>query len=526
MLDHEICDKGLESMKRILPPTIFVLILCLGCAGSAFGANYYISTSGSDTNNGTSESTPWAHLPGMVTWTGKHTPVAGDTFVLRGCDVWPNASFSVLWSWSGTGASPIVIGGEDTTWYNTTNCPSGWNRPIFDAGLAAIPTQDVVFFFKNGATGVQYVNLDNIEMRGLYNSGQGSYGALGYIGCYEACQNLHYTHLYLHEWSVATDGNCVLVEGQTTSPYFDGSSFDYGVIDGADATPDTSCYAFYAFPTVTHSVIQNIPNAILYIGHGEIGYNTINNITTSNNGTHENAIESLGVDGSGTFYIHDNVISNMAVGEGGQVCFSGETDYLWNNTWVLTGGGNAPAIPYNGGSATSCTAVTMWNNTIVPQSGVNCVHKTGASGSTIGTLTIQNNHCVTTGSLNDSFSGVATTQIINSNTLMTPTTATSQGYTSSETLQYSPPSGCTPASCSTLQAGANLTSSWPAGYSTNDTTYACIEQTINGVVQSFCPARAATTRQGTGGGNWDVGAYYYVASEAPQPPTGLAAVVH
>src|ERR1700691_4377748 len=98
-------------MPRLMRFAIFTLMTGFLTIGSAFastvGTTHYIATNGSDSNGGTSESSPWAHLPGMLTWTGSYKPVAGDTFILRGCDVWANANFPITWTWSGTSNSPI-----------------------------------------------------------------------------------------------------------------------------------------------------------------------------------------------------------------------------------------------------------------------------------------------------------------------------------------------------------------------------------------------------------------------------------
>ena len=111
------------------------LLATLFSARSASATTYYVATSGSDSNNGTSESTPWAHLPGMPTATGtagNHSAVAGDTFVLRGCDVWYNANLPVVLNNKGFKREPCDNHCR-STWYNLTNCPSAWNRPVFDA---------------------------------------------------------------------------------------------------------------------------------------------------------------------------------------------------------------------------------------------------------------------------------------------------------------------------------------------------------------------------------------------------------
>ena len=148
----------------------FVILFFLLIASGVSAATYYVSTSGSDSNSGTSESSPWAHLPGMATWTGNYSPVAGDSFILRGCDVWTNSSFPITWKWSGASGNPITVG-VDQTWYNTTNCPSSWNRPVFNAGGTAIQPPECSggnsnkFLVFNSAT---YVTFNSIELTGLY----------------------------------------------------------------------------------------------------------------------------------------------------------------------------------------------------------------------------------------------------------------------------------------------------------------------------------------------------------------------
>ncbi len=106
-------------MKRRFPHAFFALILGVAMAGSSSATTYYIAANGSDSNSGTSKTTPWAHLPGMATWSGSHVPTAGDTFIFRGCDVWTNSNFPIQWNWSGSSSDPIIID-QDTTWFNTT----------------------------------------------------------------------------------------------------------------------------------------------------------------------------------------------------------------------------------------------------------------------------------------------------------------------------------------------------------------------------------------------------------------------
>jgi hypothetical protein len=142
-----------------------------------------------------------------------------------------------------------------------------------------------------------------------------------------------------------------------------------------------------------------------------------------------------------------------------------------------------------------------------------------------------NNHCITNGApsgsaqsqgmLNQTISGASTILFAN-NVVESQTTAAQQGYSNTQTFVYSPTSATSP----TVGTGQNLTSSyWPAGYAANDTTYACSQQTVSGVVQSVCPAHTPNARPASG--PWNVGAFQFPTSTstaAPAPPTGVTAV--
>jgi hypothetical protein len=118
----------------------------------------------------------------------------------------------------------------------------------------------------------------------------------------------------------------------------------------------------------------------------------------------------------------------------------------------------------------------------------------------------------------------AATVLFSNNVVETMATSNSSGYSNSQTYVYSPPN----ASGGTVGAGTNLASSyWPSGFSINDASYACTEQTVSGVVESVCPARTPNHRPAAGQGAWDVGSYEFgsALSGQPNPPTGLAAFV-
>jgi len=494
---------------------------------------YYVSKStGSDSNGATqaqSKTSPWAHFPGMASCTSNcksYSPLAGDRFILMGCDTWVNSDLPVNWNWSGTSGAPIYIG-VDKTWYNATACPSGWNRPIWDAQKDVISGGNF-FFYPSPSGSTNYVTLDNIEMTHLEIT-SGSYGsAIGWVG--SASQGWTFSNNYIHAWDASAD-NCVLIQGTYEGSTSQNDIYEDNVIDGSDATGPGmgggvgTCYGFYTDYSgvkIVNNVIRYVVNPIVaYSGSNglEIGGNLIEYGQDSLGGAnHCNMIEIVG---GGTFYIHDNVIHDMAC-NGGEFLMlgnNGETSYVWNNIMYNISPGQPPSFPQTGGQGT-IPGLYFYGNTIVTGTNMSCFNYSGQTGSTFTHLVMENNHCVTTSESTYSGGASVTNLVQTPNTLMTPTTATSQGYTSSETYAYSP----TKSSGGTVGAGTNLTSSCSGNLSglCNDTGYAVLYNSASQTVT--VPARTETARPTTGA--WDAGAYLFGDDPPPDPPSELAAVAH
>jgi len=527
-----------------------VTFVGLASAASAFASNtYYVSKSaGSDANAGTSKSAPWAHIPGMASCTGSthcgtYSPAPGDTFILMGCDVWTNSDLPVLWNWSGSSGSPITIGGEDKTWYNTTNCPSAWNRPILNAGGAGLNPN--VMFRAANVSNTSYVTLDNIEFKGLYcqgaNSanpyycGDGTHSAnTDHIACYDNCTNWTFSNLYFHGWNTTdvNDGydedDCTIFHGSASMT---GTTFTQNVIDGSDAT-DT-CYAMYPSfpPTVTNNVVHNLVNGFVgsvgtgntAVISGNLVYNILYNGIAHNN--------SWLIEGGGTHYFYDNV-THDALGENFNLSNANVTAYAWNNVWYnITG--NPPDIDSRNGNITA----RFWNNTIVAGGSGACFMQcwSNASCSTPGSYTqtvlIENTHCIGT-SLGVSGAGYTL-----NNNLLQPIGTVKGGsdanssthfdqYTASQTYAYSPLASTN----STVGAGKQIcgveeTCTGNFAALAVDTTYAV---SYNATMQT-ATVQARTSNARPPSGAWDAGAFQYASSgtsSGPQPPANLQAVVH
>jgi len=532
-------------MKRfgsMLFTSTLVLLATFFVAQSTFATTYYIATSGSDSNDGTTKNTPWLHVPGMATATGtagSHSAVAGDVFILRGCDVWFNASFPLVLSHGGASGNPVTIG-VDQTWFNSGSC-SVWNRPIFDAHTSASSSTPMEINGSGGqATGcvggdgnyfiafhASNITLSWIEMRNLYwaNDAQNSCWAGNGWWRASSVDNITVSHTYEHNWSMhAYQANtfgdvdiAVWVDGPPNCPH---CRLDYNVADNCATTHGTGTLVggSLSFVNTTHSIFKCMSNAIKPIFAGEIGWNEVTQNGESPDPTvHDNVIETVDAQGNGgIYYIHDNRLHDYFSGEGLQIGNPGETDYVWNNTWsgLLQVGANGPQVPQ------SETPVSMffWNNTVVDWSG--CIQDASHGYSWSSTFKSQNNLCINSSGSSSSGSPSAPTKTISNNFGMTDSAATTAGYTAGQVRPFSPTSGTSPS----VGAGTNLASVWPAGFPTSDASLICTEQTVNTVVQAVCTGTPVTR---PASGAWDVGAYQFstASTSKPNPPTGLKATV-
>jgi hypothetical protein len=179
-------------------------LLVVTPATLATPATYYVDyTNGLDSNNGTSKSTPWQHAPGMkgASGTASSTTInPGDSVILKGCVTWPNGTMTWTWPFSGSVGNSIYVGVDQTWWDNTVSgCASAWNRPILDAqGTQLSPTNTYNDMFTPGSS--HDVQLDNIEMRGLYSIEGPKNNESSFVSLTTSNTDFVYNHLYIHGW--------------------------------------------------------------------------------------------------------------------------------------------------------------------------------------------------------------------------------------------------------------------------------------------------------------------------------------
>jgi hypothetical protein len=485
---------------------------------------FYVSkANGSDSNSGTSESSPWAHLPGMPSCSGNCSsidPSAGEGFILRGGDTWVSSDLGVNWNWSGTISNPIYIG-VDQTWFNSS-CGSSWCRPVWNAQSSTNSTM-----FLAGSNSTWWIS-DNIEMVGMRNN-QNGYWVQG-------AQNVRITQNYFHAWSHTGNSDNVGFFSQGGA----GSMADHNIIDGSDSTKNTFNAFFSYWSRIQYNYINYVVSGVL--GNTDVVHdNVVLNTVTSADGDHCNGIFTFSPESGLSQLIYNNVISNGRACPGGVVLwFNGNSG--GNASWVGYGFNNvlwdlsSNQINIGNHGTTNYGTYYWFNNTGDFTAG----GTPGTPGNGYWTMYDNNNHGIPGPfDFNSSGYGGPTPTPCNAGSgsgctdlTQTESVANGQGYTSSETYAYSPVSGCTPSTCSTVQAGTNLASTYCASLSSisagagaaclMSTTFGCSEVASNHTLT--CPAMTPTARPSTGA--WDIGAYQFGQDPPPNPPTGLTAVVN
>ena len=524
-------------MSSRLSPKFSILILYLLFASHASATTYFIAANGSDSNNGTSKTTPWAHGPGMKNCIANCAAVtlkAGDQVVFRGGDTWGPSSWPMVPPGSGGTAGSPVYFGVDQTWF----AGSAWARPIFSGG-GTYPGAASGPFLQMGYAS-NWV-IDNIEFTGLY-SNSGTNGS-AYIACNNgsSCTNFEVKNCYAHGWTHGTGsglydvGSFLYVNGQNNSA----SSAHDNVIDGSDTTGDS----FGVFAGGPAQIYQNYVNHVVNIVNSNITGvlnvhdNTFLNTSCSFDGaTHGNAIQnnppSTGV------IVYNNLVEhlssctfplNMQAG-------SNSTNYFFNNVYADVSNIAVALTGYVGG--VSNATFYAFDNTVEPGtdsgSGTSNAVFTIDGASAGSTYYICNNHGITNGPLFTVYSSggsysVACTPSIpgttTNNLVESKTVANGQGYTSTEAYPFSPTGSSSP----TVGTGINL-SSFCNGMPDYTTQSACLSDSTVGVAEVSgsggyvvsTPHRSPMVNPPTGA--WDIGAYG-IATQSVNPPTGLTATV-
>jgi hypothetical protein len=509
-------------MTRLLRAMILVVFV-FGAKGAFAATTHYISKSaGSDANNGTSKTTPWAHMPGMPSCTGNcasYSPVAGDSFIFKGGDTWVASDLGINFFWSGnstncvlpygSGAiSSCIYIGVDQTWFTG----GSWTRPVFTCGGTDCGSGAGKNFFYIGA---KYVVLDNVEMKGLYdNTG----GEIAFV--YTDQDHVEAKNLYLHGWShpagatsqQAAAFDCANNSGGTCA----GTLFHDSVIDGSDTSKDMMWGSY-------GGGIERIYNNYYAYGPGFVSNwnffynNTIEYCTYSFDGNHGNCVFNGAPLSGNNVYQFNNVIRHTTTTCPGcvKLWFMGQSQnssyvgYGFNNVMYDNDPSNIIDFTPSSGSGSGYGTYYLFNNTIEcgnDSNTTNCTY--GATGGHPFTLHMQTNHWIT----NSSVCGPATCPNESNDLVETVAQATTNGYTSSQAVAFLPTASNSltvgkgnnnQAWCATLTsldtvAGAACQSDGPFGVGYNTTNHTVI-----------VPGHSQTARPASGA--WDIGAYQFTS---------------
>lgn len=508
------------ELKKLLAIILFLWAFPAGAT------TYYISySSGSNSNNGTAKVTPWKSAPTMQSAAGcagaphAYSHSAGDIFIFKQGDSWPNACFDIVISAGGSLGSPDQYT-YDPTWGTAGGTTGNTGQAVgvyeFTAGSASINGSDGFnrFIYDNGNN---WITFNGLAFNGMHAAGTGAFGNDMGIDV-QSSTNVILSNCYVHGWdhSGATSDDLLWFVGHDggASANNVGVRLTGCVFDGTGAS--TSGSATWKIPLIDNNIIKNMSNAVLSGADASIHDNQIGPINVSfDAGGHANCIEPITFISGGisTNYIYNNLFFScsqaalLAQGVGGA---GSEVDYVWNNVgWV--GSTVAPNIPasifqFSSYQSGASSAIYAWNNTAIGGSTIPCFRTLNQGGpATFTVLQIFNNHCISdVGLISNSNPG--SSQTLTPNVTMSVATATSDGYNSSQTYIYSPVSTGSP-SCG---GATNLTSTATGNFSTlaSDTTYGGV-RSIN--------ARPTV-------GAWDMGAYA-CASTPPAPSTNILIMI-
>ncbi len=571
-------------MNRFSRIAILTLALSFIATGIASATTYYIAANGSDSNNGTSNTTPWAHAPGMPNCTGacaSTNPAAGDQFIFRGGDTWHYGNSSATpyigsggwnWKWGGTSGSPIYIG-VDESWYSG----GSWVRPILngDNPLSAAFVSNCSY--DQGASNaftfnsVSYVTLDNFEWTGRCWASN-SNGMSAPIFQNKSCSVI-VSNSYFHGWTASigsvenevgilgnVNGSCGLAtHNQYYGNVFDGSDSSGKSICGQGYEPSMPCHSGIAIYGEGYDVHGNVFRYMscfavvvnLYTWHDNLTEYLYT--TYQPNGQHSNVVNNDVGGVESTLLFYNNIVRHTYVTELIYLYLaSSGKGYVFNNVFYDnlkydTGGDTAPdnciIVESNGGT----NAFYFYNNTLDMDTddatGGGCIISfTGTSWNPapfVGTYYAENNHFIGYNNLAATWTipsyasgGVSVTATNNGGNVFEATsTARGQGYTQANNDATQSSSG------QTVGAGNNVTTSCST-FSSNSslcsgTSLGAAEQSRSGGEIANSPAIPLNPRGASGSctqgvpGCWDAGAYEFSAGTGTtvQPPTGLAAVV-
>lgn len=192
-MDHSSRHQPPGTSKRIAA-TLYTIAIAVACAQQAHGTTYYVSLTGSNTNNGLSPANAWRTLTYAVQ---NSSPVAaGDTIYVKAGDYGAeNVEFEI----SGTPGAPIVVAGYQLVPGDTPPLLVDQTDLFAAFDPAAMPTYDGGD--RTSGVGIDLRNEHDLELRNLQVHDY-AYGF--YLGSNSQNDQSHHT---LYNVNVHTVGN-------------------------------------------------------------------------------------------------------------------------------------------------------------------------------------------------------------------------------------------------------------------------------------------------------------------------------
>lgn len=209
----------------------FALMLVTGIANAT---DYFVSATGNDSNNGTSQTTPWKSLSKVQSVCNNGTIKAGDNILFKRGEVFTGSVLMAsIWGYSansGTAAKPITFGAYGSGAKPVLQYPQGGSTQV---------TQRVVFWFVQ----VDYIVVDNLNFTDLVSTTNdkvsvANCGYAIYLGIPEEAETNHCTiqniDISLCGMGVAITGNFNTITNSTLTNFKNlintnnGGDDDYG----------------------------------------------------------------------------------------------------------------------------------------------------------------------------------------------------------------------------------------------------------------------------------------------------------
>ncbi|MCX6323055.1 MAG: T9SS type A sorting domain-containing protein [Sphingobacteriales bacterium] len=387
---------------KFLLLTTFLLLTCI-----VKGADYYVSTSGNDINNGTTQTTPWQTLGKVQSAFNSGLIGPGDKVLFKKGDVFTGTLLvASIWGYtarSGTATNPITVG----------TYGSG-AKPIFQypQGGNTAPELRVIMRF----VGVNYYVIDGLNYTDLVNTsndkvtpancGFGIYlGSYGEATCnYFAIKNIDISLCGMGMSIVGnfnTVSNCSLTNFKNLKNTYDGGVDDYGAnaftIMGNDNTLMNNfisgAWAYSSdfgwnggacemFNTCNRNMIMyntfvDCEGVSEYGGQGGAGHVANDNLIAYNKIINCGSLVWQNMSGPFAMQGSNLKFYNNVVVENNLSRFSGPNTGL-GNAHALT---QYPATRLFGysGNANASTVINLRNNIFIQGTGINIINSSQAS---------------------------------------------------------------------------------------------------------------------------------------------------